>query len=161
LGGALNIALVDAFAPAVGQTFPLLSGAITSLTGAFDAINLPNFDGHNTFQLTYGGASEQLSAIPGADFNNDGAVNGLDLAQWRAGFGQVAAATHAQGDADGDFDVDGADFLVWQRQIGTPAASTVARAVPEPRTFSMVVAALGLAVARRRHPARSPQPLAA
>ncbi len=43
-----------------------------------------------------------------ADFDNDGDVDGNDLAQWEDNFGA---------DADSDGDTDGADFLAWQRQF--------------------------------------------
>ncbi len=47
-----------------------------------------------------------------ADFDNDGYVDGDDLAQWEGNFGSGVTA-----DADGDGDSDGADFLAWQRQF--------------------------------------------
>ncbi len=47
-----------------------------------------------------------------ADFDNDGDVDGNDLAQWEDNFGADANA-----DADSDGDSDGADFLAWQRQF--------------------------------------------
>ncbi len=47
-----------------------------------------------------------------ADFDNDGDVDGNDLAQWEDNFGADANA-----DADSDGDTDGADFLAWQRQF--------------------------------------------
>ena len=66
------------------------------------------------------------------DFNSDGAVNGLDLAAWRSGFGATGtAATKAAGNADGDGDVDGRDFLIWQRSAGPLAVGAIA-SVPEP-----------------------------
>ncbi len=54
-----------------------------------------------------------------ADFDNDGDVDGNDLAQWESSFGPNANA-----DADGDLDSDGADFLAWQRQF-TGSLSTL------------------------------------
>jgi endoglucanase len=64
------------------------------------------------------------------DFNNDGMVDGEDLADWRNGFGTVAPGAVA--DADGDADVDGADFLLWQASYGTTAGYTTVASVPEP-----------------------------
>jgi hypothetical protein len=86
-----------------------------------------------------------------ADFNQDGNVDGADLAAWKVGFG--SGTMKAQGDADVDGDVDGADFLAWQRQFGqTPTAAATAGAVPEPATA--LLSGLGLAalaaVRRRR-----------
>ncbi len=50
--------------------------------------------------------------IGSADFDNDGDVDGNDLAQWEGDFG-----LNGDSDADGDADSDGADFLAWQRQF--------------------------------------------
>lgn len=85
---------------------------------------------------------------PWADFNDDGAVDGADLAAWRGGAG------------------DGGDFLAWQRQLGeTPpdmasldaaidaalvaASESAATPVPEPAAWILAVTAAGL-LARRR-----------
>ncbi len=63
-----------------------------------------------------------------ADFNHDGTVNGLDLAQWEGDFGQ-----NGNSDADFDSDSDGNDFLAWQRQLGKGVPSLPSQtAVPEP-----------------------------
>ena len=70
---------------------------------------------------------------PGADFDDDGDVDGDDLARWHIGFGLGSFATHMLGDADADEDVDGGDFLAWQRQLGQPAPA--AATVPEPGHF--------------------------
>lgn len=85
-----------------------------------------------------------------ADFNQDGNVDGTDLAAWKAGFG--TGTTKAQGDATGDQIVDGADFLAWQRQFGaSPALTATAAAVPEPTALGLAaVAGLALAACRRR-----------
>ncbi|MCC6491615.1 MAG: hypothetical protein IT424_01190 [Pirellulales bacterium] len=81
-----------------------------------------------------------------ADFNEDGSVDGDDLAVWDGGFG--TGTTKADGDANGDGAVNGADFLVWQQQFGTsPAAAAAAAAVPEPAAAALALcglAALGM-----------------
>ena len=83
-----------------------------------------------------------------ADFNQDGNVDGTDLAAWKSGFG--TGTTRAEGDANGDQVVDGADFLAWQRQLGaSPAAGATAAAVPEPTSLGLAAIA-GLALAARR-----------
>lgn len=51
--------------------------------------------------------------------------------------------------ADDDGDSDGADFLAWQQQLGCGPAVPVAGTVPEPATFSLLLAGLA-AIARRR-----------
>lgn len=74
-----------------------------------------------------------LTATPG-DFNGDGKVDQVDLAQWQEDHGM-----NADSDADGDGDSDGADFLVWQRNFnpaaGSPVAATV---VPEPSAAVLI-----------------------
>jgi hypothetical protein len=79
-----------------------------------------------------------------ADFNQNGIVDGDDLAAWKTGFG--TGTTKAQGDADADGDVDGSDFLTWQQQFGTlPLAGANAGAVPEPHAAVLaLVASLGM-----------------
>jgi hypothetical protein len=77
-----------------------------------------------------------------ADFDNDGNVDGDDLAQWRGDFGENGLS-----DADGDNDSDGADFLIWQRTLGsTPLATTAsgsaANGVPEPNCIALFAVAL-------------------
>lgn len=87
-----------------------------------------------------------FAELPG-DFNNDGAVNGADLALWRGEFG----AAGGNCDANNDGRVDGADFLIWQQQFsgGTANSFVAAMAVPEPTAgLLLLLAAIGL---RRRH----------
>ena len=80
-------------------------------------------------------------AIPG-DFDNDGDVDGDDLAQWQAGYGSGAT-----GDADGDGDTDGQDYLLWQQNY--TGAAPLATGVPEPATLWLLLAAGTLWLARR------------
>jgi len=87
-----------------------------------------------------------------ADFDDSGIINEVDLGAWRAGFGVSGAATHIQGDADGDADVDGADFLVWQRQLGVMSAD---RTIPEPKSCTLAIALAGAHVSHRPHRKRS------
>lgn len=73
-----------------------------------------------------------------ADFNEDGNVGAIDLAQWQGDFGQNASS-----DADGDGDSDGTDFLVWQRQFGmSPSAIVSSQSVPEPATHCLFLSLL-------------------
>lgn len=90
-----------------------------------------------------------LTAAPTvADFDEDGDVDGDDLARWRSGFG--AGTTRMQGDADSDGDVDGADFLIWQQQLGTVSSSTTVAMAPEPAAVWMLICGLSASLSCRR-----------
>lgn len=87
-----------------------------------------------------------------SDFNEDGDVDGADLAKWQSGFGDASVRVwHRHGDATGDDAVDGADFLLWQRQLGA-AAIGAGRVVPEPASWG--IAAIAALVIRLRPFAR-------
>ena len=85
------------------------------------------------------------------DFDNNGAVDGDDLADWKMAFGSTNAA-----DADNDEDSDGQDYLAWQRNFGltwedmaTSVAATAA--VPEPSAAAILsIAGVALAMFHRR-----------
>lgn len=83
-------------------------------------------------------------SIPG-DFDDDGDVDGVDLAQWEGDYG-----INGESDADGDNDSDGLDFLVWQRNY-TGSLPPSITAVPEPGSFfiAMLVVVMGLLVRPR------------
>ena len=82
-----------------------------------------------------------------SDFNNDGAVDGEDLAVWKDEFGDTGASVTA--DADGDSDADGNDFLIWQRDL-TAAAVPAGGAVPEPASIALLLVGLTIASAAGR-----------
>jgi len=154
LGGNLDVRLTGGYVPHGSQSFDILDWGIGGLSGAFSGVFLPTLGGTlvwDTSQLyTTGVLSVVGPPAPAfaADFDEDGDVDGADLARWKTGFG--AGSTHMQGNADGDLDVDGADFLTWQRQLGSGAATVaVTAAVPEPATLLLLVSA-ALAMSFRR-----------
>jgi hypothetical protein len=102
--------------------------------------------------FTLRGTVTTISAAPLsiADYTHDGAVDTLDLATWKAGFGSDGEASHADGDGDNDSDVDGADFLLWQRNVGSASGVSI---VPEPGGLALGAAiAAGTAFVPRRRP---------
>ena len=105
------------------------------VTGAADTIQLYQLD------LTLSPLSFQE-----ADFNEDFAVNELDLQILTTSLGN-----NSLGDADGDGDTDGADFLLWQRQFDGSVSASSALSVPEPTTVSLLLVGLSAMVQRRRH----------
>jgi hypothetical protein len=119
---------------------------VATTLGTFTSINQASF--------------ELLSAAntlhPG-DFDSDGDVDGADFVAWQTNFPKANGATLAQGDADGDGDVDGADFVVWQTNFPFtpgPGTASVAGTVPVPEPHSVLLLAIGGAVALRWRRAR-------
>ncbi|MFN0129086.1 MAG: autotransporter-associated beta strand repeat-containing protein [Verrucomicrobiales bacterium] len=62
LAGTLNLSLVDGFTPTLGQSFPLFEGSIGTITGSFDSIDAPTFDGL-TFDLVRNAGSVMLQVV--------------------------------------------------------------------------------------------------
>ncbi len=134
LAGTLNISLLDGFTPALGQSFSMFEGAIGSITGAFDAIIAPTFNGL-TFDIMQSASSVllQVGEAPflAGDFNLDGVVNAADYVAWRKGVG-VAPTT--------------ANYNLWRRNFGQSAGSgsgatgsASVPAVPEPASLALIV----------------------
>ncbi len=133
----------DVSAIQAGIADPTLGGTVSAAVGA-EWYDLTGDGALNSADLT------ELISIVGAapiagDFDGDGDVDGADLTDWR---GQFAVGPGADADSDGDS--DGNDFLVWQRNVGASATATAAT-IPEPAAAGLLaIAAIGLAVARRR-----------
>ena len=72
--------------------------------------------------LSYAEQVERLyySAVCWGDFNHDGAVDLIDLAQVLSNYGMTSGATYSNGDMDGDGDVDLADLAALLGVYGVP-----------------------------------------
>ncbi len=141
LAGDLELSLLG-YTPSPADTFAILTAG--SLVGSFANVNNGarlniSSGGTGSFQVNYGpgssfGANQVVlsdflgTATFTADFDNDGDVDGADLAEWQAAYG-----LNSNADADGDNDSDGRDFLAWQRQFGSGLPLTATQStVPEP-----------------------------
>ena len=146
---SINFAGVDTVTFA-GSTLP--KDGINSLTDQSPS-GVQNLVAGVNSPTNFAGATGSINVsapMESGDFNNDGAVNGLDLAAWQSGFGATGtAATKAAGNADGDGDVDGRDFLIWQRSAG-PLATAAIGSVPEPAGLALLGVASLLSLWRMR-----------
>ena len=117
------------------------AGEALSLGALFD----PSASHDLSLQLLLAGSTGSLTGvvayrIPG-DFDDNGVVDGQDLAVWKASLGSESDA-----DADLDGDADGHDFLIWQRHLGAVASTTMVQAaVPEPQAW-LLACTLGSAL---------------
>lgn len=128
-GGVGGLSLLTGTVPANGKVTLAVTGTNDD---AYEGDHLER--GAYELKLTLGGGVDYA-----ADFNNDGKVNGADLAAWKLAFGQDAGA-----DANNDLKTDGADFLVWQRQFGSGVPTTAAAAaIPEPASAALLTLAFG------------------
>jgi len=97
------------------------------------------------------GISPVLTVPDSADFNGDNVVDGFDFLTLQRNFGTVGPmATHAKGDANGDDFINDADLAVWEAQYGSPPPLAAIATVPEPTSCVLALAALCLAMSRRR-----------
>jgi hypothetical protein len=127
---------------------PDLDGA---LEGAVDAAGAPVIDG-----LRYWNDFLALSPAPAldADFNQDGTVNGDDLARWETGFGASSGAANLNGDANADQAVNGADLLAWQLQRGgAPFSPSIAVPEAPALTLALLAATAAALISKRRQSA--------
>ncbi|WP_172992161.1 beta strand repeat-containing protein [Lacipirellula parvula] len=149
LDGVLRVSLLGDFAPTAGQSFDLLNWA--TLSGQFASLQLPQLSGlfWDRSQLYTTGVLLVVAQLE-ADFNSDGAVDGADLAAWKAGFG-ANSPSRAQGDANADGRVDGADFMLWQRQAGMRLSATAAASIPEPSTLTLIAMLFAIRALNRRN----------
>lgn len=85
--------------------------------------------------------SNQLVAevINRADFNRDGQLDQMDLAQWSSDFG-----LNANSDANGDGLSNGTDFRIWQRAVGEAFETNTLMLVVDPATGDALIENLSL-----------------
>lgn len=144
LSGLVDITLEPGFVPTGSYTLLTVTGTLNTAGLTLAPADASQFSlsvsGGKNLVLTVGGSTP----IPG-DFNNNGTVDGADLAKWKTDFGPGAGS-----DANGDGRTDGADFLVWQRNFGRTSAVPAAGAVPEPTAAALACVVFAAAGVWRR-----------
>lgn len=90
------------------------------------------------------------SAPIAGDFNKNGVVDLADYVVWRKTQGQTGWGLAADSDLNGR--IDDADYAAWRSHFGQPpgSGSFTGGAVPEPATWSLLLAAAGSIFFRRR-----------
>jgi len=126
-----------------------LSAISSAMPSAFTTMSFPREDGTAQGQVALSASDWALftptSAPPlDGDFDGDGDVDGSDFLALQRGFGESMGATLSQGDADHDGNVNSTDLSLWASNFGTvnSALSSAVSTVPEPTTFSIVLAAI-------------------
>ena len=87
------------------------------------------------------------------DSDDDGDVDGADLASWQMNYDPVGDNdnTFEDGDWDEDGDVDGADLAAWQQAYDPVGPGSGLSSVPEPATLALLIlGGVTLAAGRRK-----------
>ena len=164
LSGALDLALIGGFVPALGQTFNILT-ATGGVSGAFTAETQPvGMPAGLFFGVAYQTTLAQLVVIdhlPG-DYNKNGVVDTADYVVWRSTLGQ-AVAFLSGADGNGNGAVDNGDYSFWRARFGQLAAGSGAAqsaTVPEPAAITLILVFGTAIVCCRARQTPSPIPLA-
>jgi hypothetical protein len=150
--GKLSVVLGSGLLLHGGEQFHLLSFAGES--GTFANVTLPTITPglHWDTSLLYAQGIARVS-IPG-DVNNDGIVNGQDIAVVSSNY--LATGASVPGDANGDGLVNGQDIAIassnWLHTYDSISGN--AAAVPEPSTFVLTALGGSLLAGRRRRGVR-------
>ena len=137
---------------AAGGTYAR-SGSTVTLTVPID-IDIPIMFDFGSGTANISGTAVATGDVTTADFNQDGARNGLDLLAWQRGANTVSGAT--LGDGDGNFDgvVGVSDLNLWQSEYATqPSGVASLRVVPEPAACVLIGTAIAAMLPTRRRSA--------
>jgi hypothetical protein len=144
LAGALEISLVDSFAPGLGDSFEILH-ADGGVFGSFATSSLPPLPAALSWHVVYSASAVLLQVVLPGDYNDDGKVDAADYVVWRKNEGTT---TPLPNDPIGG--MIGLDQLnQWRANFGetggSGAGSSINPAeatVPEPATLALLLAAV-------------------
>jgi hypothetical protein len=134
LAGNLHITPLAGFTPVYGTGIDIIN-VTGSIDGTFTTIT---WDGFFGWRAEYFPNVVRLIAEFGADFDEDGDVDGDDLLVWQTNY-TMAGASHTDGDANDDGRVNGRDFLIWQKQYTGSGPLMTASVVPEPGVILLLL----------------------
>lgn len=111
LAGTLSVSLLDNFVPTEGQTFTIFGNQFDSLTGAFESVVFPSFNGL-TFDLMQSPDSISLHVVPNiGDFNRDDVFDSADADILTRGI--AADTSNPELDITADGSVNSSDLARW------------------------------------------------
>ena len=93
-----------------------------------------------------------LLFVPDGDFNADGTVDQADYNLWTSTFGTTVATPGLGADGNRNGLIDAGDYTIWRDNLGATAAAASlfeSRAVPEPASWSYMLAGALLSCGRR------------
>jgi hypothetical protein len=167
LGGILQVALINGFVPALGNSFDVLDWG--TRTGAFSGVQLPALSSTlawNAMQLNTTGTLSivDVNQLPG-DFNRDHQVTAADIPAMLKALTNLGAyqgqnvLTASQLLAIADLDLSGtitnSDIQMLLAIVSTLAGSGSVSAVPEPSSWMLALPGLLAAAAYRKRSRRA------
>ena len=144
LDGVLDVTVEPGHIPNGSYTVLTASGTLTD-----NGLTLhPSDTGSFTLDVNTSTGVVSLIALAGgigADFDDNGIVDGNDFLIWQGNFPIGSGASQSQGDADGNGTVDAADLAELELQYARPPTPLAGIAggitVPEPMTFALLLPA--------------------
>ncbi len=121
LAGNLKVSFISGYTPAGGSTYAVL--AASSITGAFDSIELPQLNPGLVWSANQSLTAFTLTVV-GGDFNQNGIVDTADYVMWRNARNTSVATPYSGADGNGDSVVNDIDYSVWRTNLGKKSGGT-------------------------------------
>ncbi|TWU27401.1 virginiamycin B lyase family protein [Bythopirellula polymerisocia] len=128
LGGTLEVSLLGAFEPVVGNSFEVLT-AVGGVLGTFTDVVLPSLEAGLSWSLLYEPNAVLLSVVDvvNGDFDLDGDIDGRDFLVWQRGGSPNPFSS--------------GDLALWQTEYNGGLLAATSVAVPEPASWVLLLAA--------------------